>query len=64
MFQKMLKVILSIIGAVIGYGAYQLTAFIAAGRGYDFDVRFSFIERLFIAVVFVSGDISLQIVFR
>ena len=53
MFQKMLKVILSIIGAVIGYGAYQLTAFIAAGRGYDFDVRFSFIERLFIAVVFV-----------
>lgn len=53
MLQKMLKVILSIIGAVIGYGAYQLTAFIAAGRGYDFDVQFSFIERLFIAVVFV-----------
>lgn len=53
MLKKLWKVIFTIIGAVIGYGAYQLTAFIAAGRGYDFDERFSVVEQLFIVVVFV-----------
>lgn len=52
MLQKLFRVVITIIGVMIGYGAYELTAFIAASKGYDLDEHLTVFENLFVAVVF------------
>lgn len=52
MLKKLWRLVFTIIGVVIGYGAYKLTAYIAAGRGYVLDEQFSVTENLFIAVLY------------
>ncbi|MBQ6402025.1 MAG: PIN/TRAM domain-containing protein [Firmicutes bacterium] len=52
MLQKLFKAILTIVGFVVGYGAYQLTCYIAAGRGFDMEKNLSLPENVFIAVAF------------
>ena len=52
MLKKLWRALFTIIGLIIGYGAYELTAYIAAGRGYDLKQHLSMIENLFVGVSF------------
>ena len=52
MIQKLLRLVLTVIGLIIGYGAYKLTAYIAAGRGYDLQDHLSMGENVFVAAIF------------
>ena len=52
MLQKLFKLVFTVLGMMLGYGAYQLTAYIAAGRGYDLSERLSVAENLFVTLVF------------
>ena len=52
MLKKMWKALLAILGMVVGYGAYQLTSFIALQQGYDLDKHLSVAENAFIAAAF------------
>ncbi len=52
MLKKLWKGLFTIIGLVIGYGAYELTAYIAAGRGYDLKQHLTVTENLFLGVSF------------
>ncbi len=52
MVEKLFKAVITIIGLIIGYGAYQLTVYIMAGRGYDLNERLSVTENLFVAIIF------------
>ena len=52
MLKKLWRTVFTIIGLIIGYGAYQLTAYIAADRGFDLDEHLSAAEKLFVAVIF------------
>lgn len=52
MLQKLFRMVLTIIGTIIGYGAYQLTVYIAASRGYHLNEHLSVPENLFVAVLY------------
>lgn len=52
MLSKLFKAVFTIVGMILGYGAYELTAYIAAGRGYDLQEHLSVAENLFLAAVF------------
>lgn len=52
MLKKLFTVVFTVIGMIIGYGAYQLTAYIAASKGYHLDEHLSVPENLLIIVIF------------
>ena len=52
MLQKMFKIVVTVIGLIIGYGAYQLTAYIAASKGYNLSEHLNVFEEMFVAVIF------------
>ena len=52
MLEKLWRAFFTIVGIIIGYGAYQLTAYIAASRGYVLSEHFTTAENLFIVAVF------------
>ncbi len=52
MLKKLFRTVFTVVGLIIGYGAYELTAFIAAGRGYDLHEHLSVTENLFVAAIF------------
>ncbi len=52
MFKKIIRAILTIVGLVVGYGAYKLTAFIAHESGYDLKEGLTGAENAFVAAVF------------
>ena len=51
MLKKLWNVVFTVIGMVIGYGAYRLASFILAGQGYDPGDHLSATEELFVVAV-------------
>ena len=53
MVRKLLRTILTVVGAIIGYALYQLMVFICKMNGLDLDTKLSLPEELFIIAIFV-----------
>ena len=51
MLKKLWNVVFTVIGMIIGYGAYQLAAYIMATQGYDLDDHLSATEELFVVAI-------------
>ena len=50
MLKKILRMIMTVFGMVVGYGVYQLIGYIALNRGFDITEELSLPENIFIAV--------------
>ena len=68
MLEKLVRAIVTIIGAIVGYGFYLLIKYLAGLKGYDLETIFSVAEKMFIvtaiALIFAIIFYKLFPVFR